>query len=55
MDNGQVAGYVNFYHTAEQAMKKSVEELTSMVTQYERRVQEKNQKDVFERLKEYIS
>ena len=40
MNNGQVTGYVNFYHAMEQAWKKSIDELTHEVVSYERREDE---------------
>ena len=40
MNNGQVAGYVNFYHALDQARAKSVAELTHEIDSYERRAEE---------------
>ena len=50
MNNGQVAGYVNYYHAVGQAFKSSIEELTQRINSYERREQEIRRKGFFRRL-----
>jgi len=50
MNNGQVAGYVNFYHALDQARAKSVAELTREIDSYERLAEEIKQMSFLKRL-----